>query len=50
MAKKHQKTNAMRILDSKKIEYNMYTYEVDENHIDGISVAQKIKPRWKNGI
>ena len=42
MAKKHQKTNAMRILDSKKIEYNMYTYEVDENHIDGISVAQKL--------
>ena len=40
MAKKHQKTNAMRILDSKKIEYNMYTYEVD--HIDGISVAQKL--------
>ena len=42
MAKKHQKTNAMRILDSKKIEYNMYTYEVDENHIDGIIVAQKL--------
>ena len=42
MAKKHQKTNAMRILVSKKIEYNMYTYEVDENHIDGISVAQKL--------
>ena len=42
MAKKHQKTNAMRILDSKKIEYNMYTYEDDENHIDGISVAQKL--------
>ena len=42
MAKKHQKTNAMRILDSKKIEYNMYTYEVDENHIDGISVAHKL--------
>ena len=42
MAKKLQKTNAMRILDSKKIEYNMYTYEVDDNHIDGISVAQKL--------
>lgn len=42
MAKKQQKTNAMRILDSKKIEYNMYTYEVDENHIDGISVAHKL--------
>ena len=42
MAKKQQKTNAMRILDSKKIEYNMYSYEVDDNHIDGISVAHKL--------
>lgn len=42
MAKKMQKTNAMRILDSKKIEYNMYTYDADDNHIDGISVAQKL--------
>ncbi|MEG2363404.1 MAG: Cys-tRNA(Pro) deacylase [Terrisporobacter sp.] len=42
MAKKQPKTNAMRILDSKKIEYNMYTYEADGNHIDGISVAQKL--------
>ena len=40
--KKQQKTNAMRILDAKKIEYNMHTYEVDDNHIDGISVAQKL--------
>lgn len=42
MAKKQQKTNAMRILDSKKIEYNTYSYEVDDNHIDGISVANKL--------
>lgn len=42
MAKKQQKTNAMRILDAKKIEYNMHTYEADDNHIDGISVAQKL--------
>lgn len=42
MAKKIQKTNAMRILDAKKIVYDMYTYEVDDNHIDGISVAQKL--------
>ncbi|SFJ66937.1 Cys-tRNA(Pro)/Cys-tRNA(Cys) deacylase [Terrisporobacter glycolicus] len=42
MAKKQQKTNAMRILDSKKVEYNMYTYEADDNHIDGISVAHKL--------
>ena len=42
MAKKHQKTNAMRILDSKKIEYKMYSYEVGDNHIDGVSVAHKL--------
>ena len=42
MAKKQQKTNAMRILDSKKIEYNTYSYEVDDNHIDGVSVANKL--------
>ena len=42
MAKKQQKTNAMRILDAKKVEYNMYTYEADDNHIDGISVAHKL--------
>ncbi|UEL48818.1 Cys-tRNA(Pro) deacylase [Terrisporobacter hibernicus] len=42
MAKKQQKTNAMRILDARKVEYNMYTYEADDNHIDGISVAHKL--------
>ena len=42
MAKKQQKTNAMRILDSNKIEYNIYIYETDDNHIDGISVAHKL--------
>lgn len=41
MAKK-VKTNAMRILDSNKIDYNTYEYKVDENHIDGISVAHQI--------
>ncbi len=42
MAKKQQKTNAMRILDSNKIEYSVYTYEVEDNHVDGISVATKL--------
>ena len=42
MAKKHQKTNAMRILDSKKIDYNTYSYECDKEHIDGISVAHQL--------
>lgn len=36
-----KKTNAMRILDSKKIDYEITGYEVDEN-IDGKSVAKKL--------
>lgn len=36
------KTNAMRILDSKKINYEMVTYESKDGKIDGISVAHKI--------
>ena len=35
------KTNAMRILDSAKISYNVYTYESDGD-FDGQSVARKI--------
>lgn len=38
----HVKTNAMRILDSKKIHYEMITYENNDGKIDGISVAHKI--------
>ena len=36
------KTNAMRILDSKKAEYTMLSYEARDGRIDGISVAEKI--------
>ncbi|MDR4886233.1 Cys-tRNA(Pro) deacylase [Fredinandcohnia sp. QZ13] len=36
------KTNAMRILDSRKIEYKIHTYESNDGKIDGVSVAQKI--------
>ncbi len=36
-----KKTNAMRILDSKKIDYEIISYEVDDN-IDGKSVAKKL--------
>ena len=36
------KTNAMRILDSKKIEYIVSTYENKDGKIDGASVAKKI--------
>lgn len=36
------KTNAMRILDLKKVNYEMITYESKDGKIDGISVAHKI--------
>ncbi|WP_251551710.1 Cys-tRNA(Pro) deacylase [Neobacillus muris] len=36
------KTNAMRILDSHKISYEMLTYENKDGKIDGVSVAEKI--------
>ncbi len=43
MAKeKTVKTNAMRILDSKKINYDIITYENNDGKVDGISVAHKI--------
>ena len=36
------KTNAMRILDQKKIDYSVITYESNDGKIDGVSVAGKI--------
>lgn len=36
------KTNAMRILDKKKISYNIYTYDNKDGKIDGVSVASKL--------
>ncbi|MBP2242043.1 Cys-tRNA(Pro)/Cys-tRNA(Cys) deacylase [Cytobacillus eiseniae] len=36
------KTNAMRILDAKKVPYEILTYQNEDGKIDGVSVAQKI--------
>lgn len=36
------KTNAMRILDAKRIAYEVMTYDNKDGKIDGISVAHKI--------
>jgi Cys-tRNA(Pro)/Cys-tRNA(Cys) deacylase len=36
------KTNAMRILDAKKVHYDMLTYENKDGKIDGVSVAEKV--------
>ena len=41
MAKK-VKTNAMRILDSNKIDYDTHSYKTDGKHVDGITVAHAI--------
>ncbi|MFE8701961.1 Cys-tRNA(Pro) deacylase [Cytobacillus sp. FJAT-54145] len=37
-----QKTNAMRILDSKKVQYEVLTYDSEDGKIDGVSVASKV--------
>lgn len=38
----HVKTNAMRILDREKINYNIITYDSSDGKIDGISVTNKL--------
>ncbi|MFT4414299.1 Cys-tRNA(Pro) deacylase [Fredinandcohnia humi] len=43
----HGKTNAMRILDSKKISYTVHTYDSDDGKIDGVSVAHKVNKEPK---
>ncbi|WP_152393157.1 Cys-tRNA(Pro) deacylase [Paenibacillus guangzhouensis] len=35
------KTNAMRILDQYQVTYDVITYDIQDGHIDGISVAKK---------
>ncbi|QLK85479.1 Cys-tRNA(Pro) deacylase [Staphylococcus sp. 17KM0847] len=40
--KKMKKTNAMRILDRAKIMYETRTFEVDDEHIEGLEVAKRI--------
>lgn len=39
---KIKKTNAARILDDKKIEYQLIEYKVDENNLDAIHVAKEV--------
>ena len=38
---KETKTNAMRMLDSAGISYTVHTYDAEDGHIDGVSVAMK---------
>ncbi|MCD7974983.1 MAG: Cys-tRNA(Pro) deacylase [Phascolarctobacterium sp.] len=39
--KHNKKTNAVRILDGLGIKYRIAEYEVDENHLDAVTVAAK---------
>ncbi|WP_010630740.1 Cys-tRNA(Pro) deacylase [Sporolactobacillus vineae] len=48
MAKTKAKTNAMRILDTEHIHYEVKTYEISDGLIDGISVAEKCGEDPKN--
>ncbi len=42
MAQKIQKTNAARLLDGKKIPYELVPYEVDENDLSAVHVAAQL--------
>lgn len=43
MAKKAEKTNAVRLMDQKKVPYELLRYEIkDGKSVDGISVSEKI--------
>lgn len=42
VAKKIAKTNAARILDKEKIDYEVMQYDPEDGKIDGVSVAAKI--------
>lgn len=44
---KFDKTNAMRILDRAKTEYEYFTYDASDGNIDGISVAKKMNQNPK---
>jgi len=39
-AKASVKTNAVRLLDLKKVEYTLYEYDAPEGFLDGVSVAK----------
>lgn len=39
---KAAKTNAMRLLDQKKIPYQVFTYDSEDGRIDGLAVAEKV--------
>ena len=43
MAKKRMKTNAIRLLEQRAIDFDVLEYSVNDGQLDGVSVADKIK-------
>lgn len=41
-ANKIEKTNALRLLDSRKVIYEVHEYDIDDGLIDGLSVCNKL--------
>jgi len=39
---KHTKTNAIRLLEQQKIQFDVLEYETGDGQVDGVSVAEKI--------
>ncbi len=39
---KIKKTNAIRLLDQKKVQYTLHEYDVSDGQLDGITVAHKV--------
>lgn len=39
---KIQKTNAVRLLDQQKIQYDLIEYTIEDNQLDGVTVAEKV--------
>lgn len=44
---KNKKTNAMRMLDRAKIKYDVHSFEVPEEHLSGVEVAELIQANVK---
>ncbi len=42
------KTNAMRMLDNLKLEYNTLGYDIKDGKVDGVSVSDKINRPYEN--
>lgn len=50
MKAKINKTNAVRLLDKAKIDYELIPYEVDENDLAAAHVAAQLGGEYRTGV